>query len=248
MRGPVAAVGVVVPVHDEEEHLGAALTAVVAAARHPGLAGIPALVAVVLDGCTDRSARVVDAFAATSSCAPAGPAVLALQTDGANVGAARAAGAAAVLERLASLPPAVVWLATTDADSAVPPGWLARQVARRGEGIDAWAGTVRVADWRGRSASLVGLFRDEYRRVAATVGHVHGTSLGVAADAYLAAGGFPLWATGEDHGLWTRLGRIGARRVHDAACPVTTSGRRAARAPHGFAGYLDHLELSRALR
>ncbi len=71
---------------------------------------------------------------------------------------------------------------------------------------------------------------------------MHGANMGFSAAAYLRAGGFPPLATAEDHGLWRRLGDIGASRVHDPTCPVVTSARSHARAPHGFAGALDDLQ------
>jgi hypothetical protein len=135
-----------------------------------------------------------------------------------------------------------MWLASTDADSTVPPHWLAAQARQRREGIEAWAGTVAVADWEGRPPALSARFASFYRDAARTDGHVHGTSMGFSARAYLAAGGFPPVRTGEDHALWRRLGNVGARRVHDLSCPVATSARRRGRAPDGFCATLNRFE------
>lgn len=234
------AVGVVVPVRDEEAHVATAIAAVAACAS---TVPIPVALAVVLDGCSDASGQVVERCVSSQLAAGrlAAGKVVELGGDG-NVGVARRTGMAAVLDELASVPLQRVWLATTDADSRVPCCWLHHQLERRQAGHDAWAGTVTVRDWSERPSGIVGRFADRYRRTAGLTGHVHGTSLGFAAVAYLAAGGFATVPTGEDRRLWRALGENGARRVHDARCPVVTSARRAGRAPHGFAAYLDRLE------
>lgn len=50
-------IGVVIPVHNEEAHLGACLEAIRCAAAHPRLGGEPVRVQVVLDSCSDASAH-----------------------------------------------------------------------------------------------------------------------------------------------------------------------------------------------
>ena len=73
---------------------------------------------------------------------------------------------------------------------------------------------------------------------------MHGANLGVRADAYLAAGGHPRLATGEDVALVRSLEALGARLLRTAVDPVLTSGRRVGRAPDGVAGDLAALEHS----
>jgi hypothetical protein len=186
---------------------------------------------VVADTCGDRTAAVARHGGAT------------VVTIGArSVGAARAAGVREVLRRTAHLDPADVWLATTDADSLVPARWL-REHARQGDrGWDALAGTVRVADWTGRRASLRSLFRERYGAGRGRHSHVHGANLGFRASAYLRAGGFPEVPTAEDHALIAALTANGSRVRRTRALAVTTSARREARAPHGFSHYLTELE------
>ena len=141
----IAAVGVVIPAHDEEDLLPSCLAAVRLAAAP--LAGIGVHVVVVADACTDQTARLARA---------GGAAVLDIQAR--SVGAARAAGVAEVLRRTGPLDPASVWLATTDADTLVPPCWLTRQLRYAEGGWDAVVGTVTVTDWRpvpGRAAAAV---------------------------------------------------------------------------------------------
>lgn len=113
--------GVVVPAHNEQEHLPACLAA---------LRG--SVVIVVADACTDRTAEV----------ARRGGAIV-LEIGARNVGVARAVGVRELLRRGAS------WVATTDADTLVPPGWLGSQLEYAARGWDAVAGTVTVTDWTG---------------------------------------------------------------------------------------------------
>jgi len=229
----IEAVGVVVPVHDEEEHLGPCLVALGDAVRR---AGAPVEVVVVLDACTDASAaRAAEAVATV------------VTIDERNVGAARGAGAAAAL---AAADPARVWLATTDADSLVPPTWLADQLALAAAGADAVAGVVEVLDWAEHPPEVPERYLHGYaaragsghaRPPATGHRHVHGANLGVRGDAYLAVGGFPPLPTGEDVALWRALVRDGRATVATRALVVTTSARRRARAPDGFAAHLRGL-------
>jgi glycosyltransferase involved in cell wall biosynthesis len=230
----VTAVGVCIPVRDEQQRLDGALAALRRAAQHPGLLGAPVCVAVVLDGCTDGSGAIAAGFARAFT-GPGREAVVLVRPSGhGNVGAARRAGMAAILAHLGTDD---VWLASTDADSIVPPGWLVHQLA---SDVDAWAGTVALSARDLGSAGQLEQF--EVRYGDARRRPVHGANLGVSSVAYLAAGGFPAWRHSEDRGLWRRLRASGALTLHDPGCPVTTSGRRDARAPQGFAAWLGSLE------
>ncbi|GAA4797444.1 glycosyltransferase family 2 protein [Actinomycetospora chlora] len=221
-------VGVVVPAHDEQELLGACLHAVRAAAGVVrGRARV--VVLVVADACTDDTAEVARRHG-----------VRVLRLDARNVGRARATGMAALLARRE--PP--VWLATTDADSVVPRGWLAAQLDARDRGAEGWVGTVAVTDWSGVPRPVRLRYRAAYDPDADRGDphrHVHGASLGVAAAAYRAVGGFPPYPTGEDVALVAALDRGGHRVVRDRTRPVTTSARSEGRAPDGFAGHLRAL-------
>jgi len=232
--GAVSALGICVPVRNEEQRLDNALAALHRAAHHPALRGTPVCVAVVLDGCNDGSDAIAAGFARAFSGRSHHAVVVERPTGRGNVGAARRAGVAAILGHLGTDD---TWLASTDADSVVPPRWLVHQL---GADVEAWAGTVALTPGDRGSAGRAEHFElryDDQRRRP-----VHGANLGVSAAAYLAAGGFPAWRHSEDRGLWRRLGATGARRLHDAGCPVMTSGRREARAPSGFATWLGGLE------
>jgi len=209
-------IAVIVPVCNEEERIGACLRALLHAARHPGLAGEPVRVWVVLNGCTDRSEAIVR---------NSGAEVVVLEQ--ANVGRARAAGCDQAIAHGAR------WLAFTDADTIVAPDWFAAQLALGADGV---CGTVQVDDWSAHGEHAPQL--DRHFRATYTDrdshAHVHGANLGVATAAYLAAGGFADLACSEDVALVGTLQRSGASIAWSAKPRVTTSARRDARARGGF--------------
>ena len=132
--------------------------------------------------------------------------------------------------------PSRTWLACTDADSAVPAGWILEQVRLADAGADVVVGTVRP-DPADLTATQLAAWRAT-RVPGRPNGHVHGANLGVRADAYLRAGGFPDRPVHEDVDLVAALVASGARVVATDACDVLTSGRLLGRAPGGYAGYL----------
>ncbi|WP_369069500.1 glycosyltransferase [Kineococcus terrestris] len=236
---PVARVLVVVPARDEERRLPRCLAAL---ERAVALAGTPADVVVVADSCRDRTAAVA---------AAAGARVV--QVAAGSAGAARAAGVRAALAGPTAPPapgthpgtdpgtdpatdPAAVWIACTDADSRVPPGWLRHQLLLAAAGADLVRGTVRLARPPARwlAAYRAGVGEDGHP-------HVHGANLGVRADRYLAAGGFPDLPVGEDVALVEAVAAAGGRVVATTGEPVLTSGRRSGRAPDGLSGDLRRL-------
>jgi glycosyltransferase involved in cell wall biosynthesis len=224
----IKSIGVVVPAHDEEKLLPSCLASLRRAARSVGL---PVYLVVVADACRDQTPQVARR---------GGAAVVTI--DAGNVGAARAEGVREVLRRTGRLDPAEIWLATTDADTQVPACWLRAQVRYGNRGWDAVVGAVRVTDWAGHRPAVRSLFRERYGTGASGHSHVHGANLGFRAAAYLAAGGFPDRPTAEDHALVESLTSGGSRVLRTSAVTVVTSARRAARAPHGFSGYLRELE------
>ena len=233
---------VVIPVHNEEQHLERALAAVSAAAGrvNAGLPGVGVQVVVVLDSYTDRSLRMAEAFAAEYE-----PCVV-LPVNYRSVGKSRRAGAKAALESAGSAAQAGgtaadeemhgVWLANTDADSCVPEHWLVRQLELAAAGADVVLGTVQpdpssthhelLARWHARH-----VFVEHHT-------HVYGANLGVRASSYLDAGGFPAVDFDEDRTLVERLRAGGAEIVGTDTTRILTSGRTGGRAPRGFAAYL----------
>jgi cellulose synthase/poly-beta-1,6-N-acetylglucosamine synthase-like glycosyltransferase len=233
-------VGVVVPVHDEEELLDRALAAIVATVEMAASRSAAVFrTVVVLDDCRDGSAEIVRRWRGeVASRTRTHELGILVMTEG-RVGAARSAGCQAVLEEFAAVDRRRVWLATTDADSVVPRRWLTEQLRHRDRGADAWLGTVAIEVSVSGGDPTVQAWR---RRYESERSPVHGASMGVSASAYLESGGFPSVATGEDRALESSLRATGAHVVHDHRVPVVTSARRQARAPHGVAHDLAQLE------
>ncbi|MEN0138417.1 MAG: glycosyltransferase [Rhodococcus sp. (in: high G+C Gram-positive bacteria)] len=212
---------VVVPAHDEESLLPRCLDGVRTAAR---AVPVPVTTLVVLDGCTDDSEAVARA-------ADVDVVVLGAR----NVGAARRAGFGSVTPRPHE------WFATTDADSVVPAHWLSSHLQHAGRGAQLVAGTVTVTDWSGWPDHVRSRYGSAYRSGAAH-GHVHGASLGFSAELYRAVGGFAPLPAHEDMDLVQRMVEHGAHVVWSIDAPVETSARSDARAPQGFATYLEGLQ------
>ncbi len=219
-------IGVLVPAHNESEHLAACLRSLAIAAAHPALAGEPVQIIVALDACTDGSAEV---------CAGMAAEILSLQAR--CVGAARAAAAGVLVERGAT------WLASTDADSEVPGDWL---VAQRAAGTDVFCGVVDLGELAPQQAWLRRCFQRSERWDEGH-GRVHGANLGVSAAAYQRAGGFAAKRCSEDVDLVRRLEAAGASIRWASAPVVTTSGRLSGRAVGGFADHLASLAAVEAL-
>lgn len=210
-------IGIVIPAHNEERDIARCLKAAQAAASNPRLGGEPVLIVVVLDACTDATASIVRELG-----------VVALDVQARSVGVARAAGAKAAIEAGAR------WLAFTDADTRVSSDWLAEQLAAD---ADVVCGTVAVDDWsdHGDHAEfLKGHFSRTYFDFEGH-SHIHGANLGISAAAYLCAGGFQPLACSEDVALVEALRTTGARIAWSSRPRVSTSARRTARAPGGFA-------------
>jgi cellulose synthase/poly-beta-1,6-N-acetylglucosamine synthase-like glycosyltransferase len=263
-------VEVVMPVHDEEHHLGAALHALGVAANVLARNG-PAIavgITVVLDHCTDRSAEIAARFAGSYAGPHAGlsTGVRVLHRRFRNAGASRSAGVAAALaetgpdglenaalsESAAHLESAghlgSTWLANTDADSRVPEDWLVRQLEFADAGLDVVLGSVEP-DSSGMDPELLRSWRLRHP-LEEKHGNVYGANLGVRASAYRQAGGFPPLRSSEDRALVEQLRRRGFAVIATDSTRVLTSGRTVARAPHGFGAYLRALgvETAAALR
>lgn len=228
----IRALAVVVPVRNEEELLPGCLASIDVAARR---VDAPVHVVVVLDRCTDGSARIAQAW----------PGVVCVATDAGCVGTARELGVRRALQDVGTCADEA-WLAGTDADSQVPPDWLRRQVALAAQGVGLVLGTVRLREAGDRVAAT---WQRRYRRRITSDGthpHVHGANLGVRAATYLRVGGWPPLPAHEDRELVARVRGGGATVVATDAVEVTTSGRRGGRARHGVAGDLRAVALELA--
>jgi glycosyltransferase involved in cell wall biosynthesis len=216
---------VVVPAHNEFSVLTRCLSAIRTAAT---AAAVPTSVVVVLDACDDDSETLAGQFGQDVHFVP---------TDERNVGAARAAGFRYAKSALGSVGKRT-WYATTDADTEVSSDWLVRQL---GSGADMVLGVVRVGQWRNHSKEVARLYEDRYRAEASAHHHIHGANMGFCSDAYWRVGGFAALASGEDVELVERFQAAGCRIHWDETLWVTTSDRRNARAPDGFADHLDEV-------
>lgn len=226
----IRAVHVVIPARDEEALLPRCLLSV-DRARRVLRACRPDLlidVTVVLDGCADGSADVVEAARIGS-----------LVVDHGLVGAARHAGVSRAVEAAAESGVAAedLWVACTDADSVVPPHWLVAQVGLATT-RDLVIGTVEpigLAD-----TALLEAWRERHE-LAEGHAHVHGANLGFRASTYLAVGGFGPTAVHEDVDLVRRIRAHTTRWVATDSARVGSSARGQGRTPGGFAGFLARL-------
>lgn len=229
---PIRAVAVVIPARDEEDLVGRCLASVDVAAARARRRGIRVHVILVADDCRDGTASVARAAD-----------VEVIEGRDGRVGAARARGVAAALDAWDGSR-AELWIACTDADSVVPPAWITSQLALADAGTDVVVGTVRP-ELDALSPAQIAAWRAT-RVPGEANGHVHGANLGVRADAYARAGGFPALAEHEDVDLVARLRLLGVTVTASAAGEVLTSGRRDGRTPGGYAGYLHVALLERA--
>jgi Glycosyl transferase family 2 len=220
-------VGIVLPVHDEEELLPVAFEGV-AQAVDSLPPWISCQVAVVLDECRDGSAALAHAWADRVGA-------LVVVEECKSVGTARRAGSQALLSLWPDADRATIWLATTDADSRVPLDWLTVQLEARHSGSDLWAGRVRVVE----ESPVARQWKEAY---AAEKRPIHGASLGFSGSLYEHIGGFRCLRSGEDRDLHRRAVAAGFGVTYDLRAPVTTSARRRGRAPEGFASVLDGVE------
>lgn len=213
-------IGVVIPAHNEAEHIGATLDAMTRAAIHPALNGERVRVMLVLDSCDDATSDIVQAF-----CEAHDVSKMALSVR--NVGMARAAGASQLLDDGAR------WLAFTDADTIVSPDWLVKQLALD---ADVVCGSIGIDDWSAHGAQS-DFIREHFARTYTDADghrHIHGANLGVSAEAYRRVGGFRPLACSEDVALVEALQAVGANIAWSAAPRVSTSARGNARARGGF--------------
>lgn len=226
------AVSIVIPARDEAATIGRCIKAVIVAAT---AAGHPFDITVVADACTD-------ATASEASAAVAGRGQVVDVALGC-VGASRRVGTARSLATLAPVQTTDrTWILATDADSHVPPEWITSHLRLAEAGAHGVAGLVAVDSFAEHPPGVEAAFHRRYDlRSPVQHPHVHGTNLGVRADAYLRAGGWADTATGEDHDLWERLRSTGAALSSSVDSPVRTSGRLHGRAPAGFAALLRSL-------
>lgn len=233
---------VVVPARDEEGRIGACLDALAAQA---GIEPERYEVVVVLDACVDATAAAV---AAAGERWPR----LRLRTiegPGRGAGFARAAGMDVACARLESVGAGGGLLASTDADTRVPPDWLARQLEALAAGAEAVGGEILLdpaeagalppAVIARRQAELVERTRAAAARGPAEHAHFSGASLGLTPGAYRRVGGMARLEALEDQELEDRLAAAGVAIHRPRTVRVTTAARTDGRAERGLARDLE---------
>lgn len=238
---------VAVPVRNEEERVAACLRAL---AAQEGLAPGSLGVVLFLNNCTDRTAEIVADLVPRLSVPVR---VLVEDYAGAHAGWARRRAMDATVAWLSEAGGAGIIL-STDADSRVPPDWVARNRAAIEAGADAVAGRVELdaaeAALLPPSLPARGRLEDAYDALITEAEAridpdpndpwpCHRTAIGatlaVTRRAYLAVGGMPEIPLGEDGAFVARLLEHGLRVRHATDVCVTISARLAGRAPGGVA-------------
>ena len=243
MTSPAAVVAV--PVRNEAERIAACLRALDA---QDGLAPGALGVVLFLNNCTDGTEAIVAGLVPSLSVPVR---VLNETFSGAHAGWARRK---AMDEAAAWLGEAGGAILSTDADSRVPPDWVARTLAAIDAGADAVAGRVELDVEEGKRlpamlharARLEDIYDALITEAEARIDPdphdpwpCHRTTIGatlaVTRDAYLAVGGMPEIPLGEDGAFIARLIAHGKRVRHAPDVCVTISARLTGRAPGGVA-------------
>jgi cellulose synthase/poly-beta-1,6-N-acetylglucosamine synthase-like glycosyltransferase len=249
VRPKIRGVVVAIPARNEAPSIGLTLSSILSSVQDLP-ASVSTIVCVACDSCVDGTVaevRLVNTGDTT---------VVIVEGMWQSVGGARRAAVQAGLDSLLTvgLSPEHVWITTTDADTTVGPDWVSRQLRYAELGLDAVAGVVSLR--RDADLTLVTeeIFHDMYKVARHGHSHVHGANLGVRADAYVVAGGFPILPASEDRELWNSLLASGYHCHASNRLRVSTSARLHGRVEEGFAfalrkrqGDVDELspELSR---
>lgn len=233
---------VVVPARDEERRIGTCLDRLAAQA---GIEPDRYEVIVVLDACVDATA------AAVAAAAERWPRLRlrTIEGPGRGAGFARAAGMDVACARLEQAGAGAGLLGSTDADTRVPPDWLARQLEAIAAGAEAVGGEIVLdpaeaaalppAVIARREAELVERTRIAAARGPAEHAHFSGASLGLTPGAYRRVGGMARLEALEDQELEDRLAAAGVPIHRPRAVRVTTAARTDGRAERGLARDLE---------
>ncbi len=245
----IPAVAICIPVRDEAAELPRLFDALDLLERSEGQA---VHLCLLLDGCTDGSATLAERYRARSALSVR---IAGAATTAPNAGRARHRAMMLGIEALgnAAMDDGGGILLTTDADSRPSPDWLVAMTTALAH-ADIVAGrvirdTTRPAPLQDRIEryfdTLFVLRRivDPVPWEAPRTHHqVSGANLGMRAATYVAIGGFPPLASGEDARLVDDAARAGLRVRRDAASVVRTSDRRCGRAAGGLAETLRDLD------
>jgi hypothetical protein len=248
---------VAIPVKDEADRLPRCLGALAAQRDKLGrpLAPESFCVFIFANNCNDRSAEIARSWGSRLSL-PVCVVEASLPPEEAHAGNARrtAMDIAEIWLRNRSAGDGAIL--TTDADSQVPPDWIANNLIAIDEGADAVLGCI-VLDEEGdllpgplhRRGYLEGLYETLLTELSAMLDPIEcnpwphhatisGASLALTVAAYRRVGGLPCVPLGEDKALVAKLSRHDARIRFEPGIQVVTSGRVDGRAPGGVADTL----------
>ena len=237
---------VAIPVCNEEERIGACLTALAAQAG----VDVSALgVLLFLNNCTDRTTAIV-----ASASLPFQLRVIARTHPQASAGWARRVAMEEAAVWLRSGVSGCRVLMTTDADSRVPRDWVARNLAAIDAGASVVAGRIALdpddaallpsaLHARGRrEGAYEALLTEICARLDPEMGNPwpchwskSGATIAVSLEAYELAGGMPDQPTGEDRAFVDAIVSRDLVARHDPSIVVVTSGRLEGRATGGVA-------------
>jgi hypothetical protein len=234
---------VAIPVHDEEDHIGGCLAALL------GQSEPPDHVVLLINNTTDHSAAIARGMAAGRHTR-VHVIERRLPEAEANAGTARRLA----MDAAADLVGPAGALLTTDADGRVPRHWVAANLSWLRRGIDAVCGKAAI-DPLDEAAIPAHLVADDAAETRYTElldeidsvldpracdpwpRHTHrsGASIAVGAAVYRAAGGVPPVPHGEDRAFIAALERRDCKIRHDPDIAVIVSGRLVGRAEGGMA-------------
>lgn len=232
----IGAFAVGIPARDEEEHIEAAIEALVGAAA---ATLVPVHLAVAVDRCRDATEELARSVLGRSSALAS---ALVVPSDHGCAGGARdlACRTALSAAMAGADDPTGMWVVTTDADTIVPRRWFELQEVWSERGADGLAGLVELDPDDPLPTTVRSRWRAHVEALGSGLGHphVHGANIGMRADLWLRAGGFGALSVGEDHDLWRRARALGGCLVGTDEIVVRTSPRLVGRAPGGFADLL----------
>ena len=250
---------VTIPARNEASTLSACLDAFTVQVDLDGDSLLPQCfeILLLLNNCTDDSAKAVQQWRAEHSEITLHPIERDLHPQEAHAGTARRLLMDTAWQRLENEQDESCAILTTDADSIVAPDWLAQNLAALARGADAVGGfielnekdlaalpeQVRCCYLRDRQyAELVAQLEDRLDPQPGDPFPRHldhfGSSLACTPKAYALAGGMPPVAPLEDEAFVDRLRRADLRLRHEPAVRVFTSARLEGRATVGLASQL----------